>query len=589
MERAALDTQGKNSMKKIILFFAGIFIIGFFLQSCNKRITGSSKEKIITSKYDSTTFDYIFTEAIKQKFLGNAGDALKYLEQCIKINPRSDAAYFEMAQIALLLSDQKNGKKFALKAASINEKNIWYLTLVANIYYQEKELDSAILFYEKAIKYFPEKENIRLNLAGIYSEKGQYEKATEIYSYFEKEYGVNEATSLSLIKILINSGDFKGAENKVKKLLEKSPDEVLYNGLLAEIYRSSGEAEKAGSVYRKLLENQPGNPQILLSISDFLINEKQYEDLFPILSKVTITDSVSREEKISLFSRIIGDSILLRSKSNEVEITLIVLEADNMNDPIIMLLRPEFYINLNKTNQAISRLEEIIRDQPENYYAWERVLLLYSEIKDWDKLLSRGKEYATNFNRSYLAKVLYASAALEKEQYAVAEEELRKAKILAGNDTDKIVQVLVMDADVLYRKKEYTKSYEKFKEALILNPEDVMILNNYAYYLAEQGQSLKEAEKMAKMVIEKEKRNTTYLDTYAWVLYKRGRFKEAQRIMEMVISIGEKPDAEWYEHLGYIMKALNKCEKAMGYWELAYKLDLRKSSLLKEIENCRNH
>jgi hypothetical protein len=37
------------------------------------------------------------------------------------------------------------------------------------------------------------------------------------------------------------------------------------------------------------------------------------------------------------------------------------------------------------------------------------------------------------------------------------------------------------------------------------------------------------------------------------------------------------------------MKALNKCEKAMGYWELAYKLDLRKSSLLKEIENCRNH
>jgi predicted Zn-dependent protease len=576
-------------MRQKTYFLFAIIICGITLVSCSKRTSPSVSGMKLLSKYDSTAFDYVFTEAIKQKFLGNAGDALKYLEQCIKINPKSDAAYYEMAKIALLLSDQSNGKKFALKAASLNENNVWYLTLLASLYYQEKSIDSAIIFYEKAVKFFPEKDNIKIDLANIYTEKGQYEKAAEILKYFEKKYGASEASSLSIIKNLMRSGDYKKAGEKVQELLEKSPDEILYNGLLAEIYRSTGEKEKAITVYQKLLEKNPGNPQTLLSLTDFLLNERQYEDLVLALNRIVLNDSISRENKISLFSRIINDSSLVKSHSGEVELVLMVLEADNKRDDIVMLLRPELLVNENKISEAIARLEEIIALNPDNYYAWERVLILYSETKDYDKLLTRGEECSTKFNRSFPAKILFASAAMEKGKLDVAETELRKAKILAGNDTGKIVQVLVMDADLFYRKKEYSKSFETFKQALKINPDDVIILNNYAYFLAEQEQELKEAERMAKLVITKEKGNTTYLDTYAWVLYKRGHYREAQKIMEEVIKNGEKEDAEWYEHLGFIMKALKNCEKAIEYWKIAYKIDKRKESLLNEIDNCGKH
>ena len=566
-----------------LVVMVGLLIV--LLLSCSKRITPSIADKNQSIKYDSAAFDYAFAEALRQKFIGNAGDALRYFEQCLKINPHSDAAYYEMAQIALMLSDNNSAKKFGLKAISINEKNIWYLTLVANIYYQEKNIDSAIFFYEKAVKFFPERENVRLSLAGIYSEAGQNGKSEEIYNYFEKKYGINESTSISIIKNKLNTKDYSGAELKVKELLVRDPENILYNGLLAEIYRSSGNKEMAISVYKKLIDNDPGNPRTLLSLSDFLINEKQFDDLLPILNKIAINDSISREDKISLFTKIISDSSLIKTNGSEVELTLIVLEADNSKDGIIVLLRPEFYINQGNLKKAITRLEEIVTGQPDNYYAWERCLLLYSETKDWDKLMVKGEECATKFNRSFIAKVLYASAAMEKEQYSLAEEELRKSKILAGSDTDKVVQVLVMDADLFYRKKEFLKSFETFKEALKIRPEDAMILNNYAYYLAEQGQELKEAERMAKFVIEKEKGNTTYLDTYAWVLYKRGRYKESEKIMENIISSG-KEDAEWFEHIGYIMKAQKKCDKAIEYWKTAYRIDARKSSLLNEIQNC---
>jgi len=573
-------------MNRTIIFLLFIAVSFLLVQGCNKKVTPSRSDIQSKEAFDTTAFDYVFTEALKQKFLGNAGDALKYLEQALQINPESDAAYYEMAQIALMISDKNNGKKYALKAVYLNEKNIWYLMLIGNIYYSEKVLDSAILFYEKAIQYFPEKENVKLNLAGIYAENGENEKADIIYSYFESKYGVNETTSLAMVKSFINSGNLKKAEEIVNKLLEKYPDVLLYNGLLAEIYHSSGEGEKAIAVYNKLIEKDPGNPQTLLSVSEFLIEEKDYDEFFPVLNKIVLNDSISMEDKISLMAKAIEDSSLVSSRGNDLELTLLILEATRMNDDIIVLLRPELYQKQNNLAGAIIRLEEIIASRPDNYFAWEKLLLLYSETGEWDKLYLKGEECATRFNRSFLAKILFASAALEKGQLNVAEEELRKAKILSGDQKDFLFQVLIMEADMFYKKKEYNKSWETFKEALEQKPGDIMVLNNYAYYLAEQGQELKEAERMAKIVIDKEKENTTYLDTYAWVLFKREKYKEAQKIMEKIIIKGEKQDAVWYEHLGYIFKAQKKCEKAVENWKVAIKLDSRKTELQNEIENC---
>jgi tetratricopeptide (TPR) repeat protein len=574
-----------NSLK----IFPGILVLMIFLVAgCTKKMVPGISKKKESISYDSTAFDYLYIEALKQKYLGNNGDALKYLEQCIRINPGSDAAYYGIAQIAFQEGDISNAKIYALKSVNLKEKNIWYLTFLANIYYQEKVLDSAVIYYEKAVSYFPERKNLKLTLGNIYAEKGDFIKANEIYKYFEKIYGENENISLFLVKNLMNSGDLKGAEEKVKALLEEEPDEIFYNGLLAEIYHAEGENVKALDVYKRLMAKDPQNGQTLLSFSDFLITEKGYDELFSLMNTIIINENITKENKISLSYRLIENEELIKTKGKEIEMVILVMEATYKNDDIVSLLRPELYQKEQKIESAIIRLEELTKTNPDNYYAWEKLLMLYSEKGDFDNLFSKGKECATKFNMSFLAKVLYASAALEKNELDIAQEELRKAEILAGDKKEMQVQVLTMKADLFYRKKEFGKCYETFKEGLKLNPEDVVILNNYAYYLAEQEQDLKEAERMAKIVVEKEKNNGTYLDTYAWILYKMGKIKDAAKIMEDIIKTGEKEDAEWCEHYGFILKAMKKCNNAVEYWKKAKILDKNKSYLDKEIQNCIN-
>ena len=572
-----------NKIVKAVIFLAvGISA----LSGCTKRIVPGISGIKNDPSYDSVSFDYIYVEGLKQKLLGNQGEALRLFEQCISINPKNDAVYFQVAQIALQSGDAENGKRFALKAIEYNERNIWYLTLMANIYYQEGNIDSAVVYYEKAVNYFPGVESIKINLGNLYAEKGNYKKAGEIYTYLEERYGESDEIGLFLIKNLVNSGDLQAAEEKVKEFIEKSPDELLYYGLLAEIYRKKGEREKAAEVYQTLIEKEPGNPQTLFSLIDFLRSEKEYEDIFSLLNTVIISDNIPREDKLTLFSDIVDDTDIVASKGKELEITLLVLESIYEGDDIVKLLRPELYITEGKSAEAAGRLNEMIKENPGNYYAWEKLLIIYSESGDYENLFTKGREAATRFNMSYLAKILYASAALEKNEYDVAREELRKAKILAGDQKEMLLQVMIMEADLYYREKDFMKSFETFDEALKMDSEDLIVLNNYAYYLAEQNENLKEAERMAAIVVEREKNNSTYLDTYAWVLYKRGKKKEAARIMEGIINSHKEGDADWFDHYGYIMKSLRKCDIAVEYWKRALEMDQTKTNLVKEIEDC---
>ena len=566
------------------LIFLALLILS--VPSCSKRINPSAAAEEVGKKYDIAAFNYVFVEAIKQKLMNNGGDALKYLEQCVKINPESDAAYYQMAQIVSSNGDIKNGKQFINKALAIDQQNMWYLIMLAGFYYQEKNLDSAILFYEKAVKYFPYKEDMQLTLGNLYSENKNFEKAQKIFDTFDKKYGVNENSTISSIKALISENRFDEALVKAKLLLKEFPDEIPFNDVLAEIYRGMGENEKAREVYNQLLERHPEDPQILLSICDFLIRDKNYSELFLILDNVVLNRNINREDKIKLYARLIELPDLIKEKKDDLFFSLMVFEAADKEDDIVPLLRPELMIKLSDLNGAALRLEEIIKGNPENYYAWEKLLLVYNQMRDFKRLMVKGEECATRFNRSILAKLLYANGALENKNYDVALEELRKAEILAGDDKEYNTQILTMRADVYYRMKNYLKAFETFEQAIKSNSEDLTVINNYAYYLAEQDKNLKEAEEMARKVIQKEKNNTTYLDTYGWVLYKRGKLNEAAKVMETVIKSGEKPDAEWYEHYGFILKKQKKCSKAIENWNIALKLDSTKTNLSKEIENC---
>lgn len=570
--------------KNIIVFVLIALLLA--AAGCSRKvIPGIRKEA--GRNFDEATFNYVYAEALRQKLMGNNGEALKYFEQCILMNPESDASYFQMAQIVMGNNDPANARKYLKKAAEIQPDNIWYQIMMAGTYYHQKLLDSAAFHYENAIKLDPERRDLQFALANLYTETGKSGKAMEILKNLDERFGLNENTAVSLIKSMISNKKFEEAKEKVNELLLQDPDQIMYNGLLAEIYQNQGRSEEALAVYSRLLERNPDNPVIQMKLCDFLLKEKEYDELFAVINTIILHSGISKEEKIALFGNMIEDSVIINNYSENMKMTLLILEATYVNDDIVLLLRPEFLNKQGKPGEAAARLEEIVKLKPDNYPAWEKLLLTYYESKNFKQLQISGKEVATRFNRSILAKILFAHASMENKDYVTALDELKKAEILAGDNQEIQLELITMKADIYYRSGNYTEAFKSFEEALSRKNDDLTVLNNYAYYLAEQNLKLKEAEAMAKSVISREKNNTTFLDTYAWVLYKRGKAKEAARVMEQIINSGEEEDAEWFEHYGFILKKLGKCGNAIEKWEKAINLDGSKTNLKEEIERCK--
>ena len=96
-------------------------------------------------------------------------------------------------------------------------------------------------------------------------------------------------------------------------------------------------------------------------------------------------------------------------------------------------------------------------------------------------------------------------------------------------------------------------------------PDNVLVLNNYAYYLSLKNEDLDKALRMSARAVELEPKNATYLDTYAWVLYMKTDYVEAEKQMKKAFKLMDAPDAVYYEHYAEIIQKLGREKEALEY------------------------
>lgn len=95
-----------------------------------------------------------------------------------------------------------------------------------------------------------------------------------------------------------------------------------------------------------------------------------------------------------------------------------------------------------------------------------------------------------------------------------------------------------------------------YEQALRLDPENTLALNNLAYIFARQNRNLRRALEMSSRAVEREPDNAAYLDTYGWILYRLGRLEEARTALRHAVSIYES--SETMQHYSEVLRALGE-------------------------------
>nr|HPQ56952.1 tetratricopeptide repeat protein [Bacteroidales bacterium] len=162
----------------------------------------------------------------------------------------------------------------------------------------------------------------------------------------------------------------------------------------------------------------------------------------------------------------------------------------------------------------------------------------------------------------------------------------RILSMLNKEDTQNRIQTLALLGDLYYEAGNREQSFSMYDKVLKLDPFNLPVLNNYAYYLSLRNEKLERALSMSKITIEKEPNNSTYLDTYGWILHLLGRTQQAKDVFRQALAYGGKESAEILDHYGDVLNALNEPLMAIVYWQQAYQIDPREE-IMKKIETNR--
>ena len=570
-------------MRKLL----SIIAVSLLLAGCSAGTVVPTEDTNSPVRPDSR-YDYMLTEALRQKYVGDVNEAARLFEKCIETDPARSVPYFELAQIYSAAGLGEKAVRYASRAARLEPENYWYQLAAGSLFTQYEQKDSALVYFKRALKADSRAVEVNSVLAGLYAEKGEAEMADSLFSIINNQGLLSDDMFLMMISGLIMKGDLEEAARRTERLIEREPEEIRYRALLADISYEDGNIEKSDSIYRSIIEKDPENIETQLLYLMNQVYKKDYADISGFLNNVFENEVVDRERKISVAGRLLNDSAYIKENAQSLEESLLILEAKYPDDEEILSMRPGLYENTGRKEEAIFRYEELVKTLKPGFYSAERLILLYAETEQYRKLYDLAAVYSRENNRSIIGKVYYAIAAMELEEYQIADSELKKALILAGNDAGMKVQILSMIGDLKFRMKDPEAAYGFYEEALELSPGEVLVLNNYAYFLAEDNRDLKKALGMAEEVMRSEGNNPTYIDTYAWVLYKLGKHRRAWKQMQRIVDAGEVNDPEILEHMGFILYELNRCEEAAEYWKRSLEKDSSKTYLEEEIRKCGN-
>ena len=136
-------------------------------------------------------------------------------------------------------------------------------------------------------------------------------------------------------------------------------------------------------------------------------------------------------------------------------------------------------------------------------------------------------------------------------------------------------------------REEYTKSDSIYNIAVKIDSTDILILNNFAYSLAERGIELERALKMVQRAVDEDPENASYLDTIGWVYFQMGQYENAKKYIKLAIEQDEN-NATLLDHLADVLFKLNEKDEAVALWKAALKLDTTNTDIQNKIEKAIN-
>ncbi|MDA3929623.1 MAG: tetratricopeptide repeat protein [Prolixibacteraceae bacterium] len=532
-------------------------------------------------------FEYLFIEGLKQKMNGNTDAAIQYFNGCLEIDPNSAASLYEMANIHASKGEFISAKLLLEKAIQINSSNKWYKLLLAQIFQNNKQYASASRVYKELIEQEPDNIDYYYMDAILLTSAEEFNEAIKTYNQLEEIVGFNEQVSLARQHLYRSAGKNKEAYKEIETLIKFNPSVPEYYGVLADMYKEDGNMNKALEYYQKVLENDPDNGFVHFSLATFHIQNNEKEKGLYHAKQGFSNPNVEIETKIQLYLMLSVSPDEMKISNDQIEELIQLIIKAHPKDSRSYSIQADFLIQNEKQAEATKYMLKALEIDPNTYPLWEQLIITYNQTGDFEKMVKYSNQAIKLFPSQPLMYVLNAVGNIQLKSYNKAIKSLESGLIYVADNKQLEAQFELYRAEAYYNLDNSKQAFTSFEKVIEIEPDNFMAMNNYAYYLSVRGEQLEKAEMLSGRVVQANPDNATYLDTHAWVLFKKKEYRLAKFYMDTALKNGGDKNPVVIEHYGDILIMLNDVEGALKKWNESLEMGNNSEILKQKIEEKR--
>lgn len=540
-----------------------------------KKDTAKKPTQALTYEQDSV-FGERFLKAVQQREKGNTDSALMLIDSCLQLNPNSAAAHFIRAEYHTSQDRDTLALRDYEAAATLEPNNDTYQERVAQMYIGTGDFAKATEAYEKLYKGHRDRDDVLGILVQLYRQQKDYDKMLDAINRLEQIDGESDQLSLMRMNAYELKGDAKGAYTTLKGLADSHPNDPNFKLMLGNWLMQHKRQEEAFNIYTSVLKAEPNNAMAQSCMYDYYNATGQDAQAKEMMDKLLLGKETPSDTRIEFMRNAIQQNE--KSGGDSTQITKLFKQVQQVvpRDTTVAQLKAAYYTLKKFPKDSIDNaLTQLLRLQPDN--AGARIQLIQDKwpSQDW-KAISLLSEPGMLYNPKELAFYFFTGLSryyLKDDDGALDALKKGTAFINDQSNPDIVSDLYSIVGEIYHSKGLKQEAYAAYDSCLQYKPDNIGTLNNYAYFLSVDGANLEKAEQMSAKAIAAEPKNATYLDTYAWVLYKLGRYAEAKIYIDQTLkfSTDSTSDNTLYDHAAEIYAKLGDYKSAASFCEQAIK------------------
>ncbi len=543
-------------MKKTILY-----IVASLLAMCQIPSAYAQKELKDSIK------DGLLLTAVEKMEKGETDEAERLFKSIVAADGGYDAARYYLSLVYIRKAETDLAEAELLRAVEIDPGNFWYRQRLAEVYRYTGQTDNAIGTYEKLLADFPKKSDLYFDLVEVYSQAGKLDRALATLDDVERIFGTSESIAVYRFRLLLASGKTEEAYVSLENYNSKYSSPYILS-ILGDYRMSMYDDSLALAYYDESLSLDGDFAPALLGKAEALRMTRKYSEYFPLLDRYMSSEGASAAGKAEYLTAVVekSDPKFLSSFQPQIDTAANICFRRHPSDSAVISTVAFYYYRTQRPDVAedLFRLNVSLHPDKPALTATYLYALMYSE--KWEKLAEESSTAALAFPGEPLFLNLSVVGYSKMEEYDKVIDLSREMLRIAPKDSATVVSAYSTMGDAYFQKKDVKNAFKAYDNVLKVSPDNIYVLNNYAYYLSLTGKNLKKAYAMSKKTIEAEPDNATYLDTFGWILYLQGKALEAKPFFKHAMLYGGKDSAVIMDHYAEVLYALKEYDLAFVYW-----------------------